>query len=324
MGDTDPSRVSLPGATRWPPAPGGARVVGDPLHLVGDRQVACEIRTHEPGTGLPPVVGVEIVHRTDLPGQEPVSEWEYGTKPMPSSRSTGNTAGSGSASPQRILRLQCGDRVDGVGASDVVHPGLRQMMCRILPARTSSASTPITSSIGVPGSTRCWCRGRCKWRPVGAAILHGGADVGRLAVQAGTAGMRDHPEFCCQNDVLAGPEGLPDEFLVGVGPAPRRCPGTSRPDRAHGGWSDRLVVVTAGAGCSRTTFHRAQPDPGTSRSRSFTRLHGVLRSSRYFQTTTSGAGAGECLSIRVWQYLSGPRAFGRRGSPGWRPTRRAA
>lgn len=58
--------------------------------------------------------------------------------------------------PQGVLRLQGGDRVDGVGTADGLHARLDSPMWRTLPSATNSASVPTVSSMGVSGSTRCW------------------------------------------------------------------------------------------------------------------------------------------------------------------------
>jgi hypothetical protein len=60
------------------------------------------------------------------------------------------------ARPQRILVLQRGDRLHGVGAAQRVQARLRQAEVPTLPAAIRSFTAPATSSIGTAGSTRCW------------------------------------------------------------------------------------------------------------------------------------------------------------------------
>jgi hypothetical protein len=75
------------------------------------------------------------------------------------------------------------------------------------------------SSIGVFGSTRCWCKiGAIGPQPL-KGTLDGDADVRWLAIEyAGAAtGMRDDAELCGQHHVVATIfDGSADEILVGV------------------------------------------------------------------------------------------------------------
>ena len=60
------------------------------------------------------------------PVRKPLPSGLNGTKPMPSSSRVGQDLGFGLAPEQRVLALQGGDRLDGVGAADDVDAGLGQ------------------------------------------------------------------------------------------------------------------------------------------------------------------------------------------------------
>ena len=82
---------------------------------------------------------------------------EYGTKPMPSSRTVASTSFSSTSRVHSdhsvcsavIGCTACAARIVAGDASEMPR-------CRTLPAGTSSASAPQVSSIGVERSTRCW------------------------------------------------------------------------------------------------------------------------------------------------------------------------
>ena len=98
----------------------------DGCDFVGEAQVALEVLAGEPGIGLAPeVVVVEVLHRANLAGQEAMSEWGIRNEPDTEvAQSSAARPASGIARPQRVLGLQCRNRVHGVGAADRVHPGL--------------------------------------------------------------------------------------------------------------------------------------------------------------------------------------------------------
>ena len=59
-----------------------------------------------------------------LPVRKPLPSGLYGTSPMPSSSRVGITSASGFSPPQRVLALEGGDRLDGVGPTDRLHARL--------------------------------------------------------------------------------------------------------------------------------------------------------------------------------------------------------
>ena len=67
-----------------------------------------------------------VVLASILPVRKPAPSGLNGTKPMPSSSSAGHAVCSGSRSPQRVLALDGGDRLDGVGATDRLRARLGQ------------------------------------------------------------------------------------------------------------------------------------------------------------------------------------------------------
>jgi len=58
--------------------------------------------------------------------------------------------------PQRVLGLQGGDRLDGVGATDRGGAGVGQAEVADLALGDESLTVPATSSIGRSGSGACW------------------------------------------------------------------------------------------------------------------------------------------------------------------------
>ena len=123
--------------------------------------------------------------------------------------------------PQGVLRLQRGDRVDGVGAADRGGAGLGQ-------ADVQDLALGDQLGQGADGVLD----GRVRVDPVlvvevdavGTQPLEGaldrGADVRRAAVEhsGAAAGVRDEAELRRHHDIVATPlEGAADEFLVGVG-----------------------------------------------------------------------------------------------------------
>jgi len=64
--------------------------------LVGQAQVLIKVLAGEAGVGGAEVVAVEMFGGANCARQEAMPQREYGTKPIPSSRRSGSTAGSGS------------------------------------------------------------------------------------------------------------------------------------------------------------------------------------------------------------------------------------
>jgi hypothetical protein len=62
----------------------------------------------------------------------------------------------GVSRPQRVLALQSGDELDGVGTPEGIRARLRRPKCPTLPSAISWRTVPATSSMGTSGSTRCW------------------------------------------------------------------------------------------------------------------------------------------------------------------------
>ena len=156
-----------------------------------------------------------------VPVRKPWPSGEKGTKPMPSSRSSGRTRVLEVAGPQGVLRLQRGDRVDGVGAADRVGPGRGQADVADLAlgdelgdradgvldrrVRVDAVLVVQVDVVGAQPSQRA---------------LDGGADVGRAAVEVprALAGVGDQAELGGQHDLVAAALQRPaDEFLVDVG-----------------------------------------------------------------------------------------------------------
>jgi hypothetical protein len=75
---------------------GCADLGGDGVDFVGDAKVALEVLAREPGVRLAPVSSARSSIERILPVRKPWPSGEYGTKPIPSSRSSGSTSGSGS------------------------------------------------------------------------------------------------------------------------------------------------------------------------------------------------------------------------------------
>jgi hypothetical protein len=63
------------------------------LHLVGDNEIALEVLAGKAGLRSAEVVRGELVVERMVPVRKPLPSGEYGTKPMPSSRSSGSPSG---------------------------------------------------------------------------------------------------------------------------------------------------------------------------------------------------------------------------------------
>ena len=62
-----------------------------------------------------------VVLSSIFPVRKPLPSGLKGTKPIPSSSSVGRSSASGLSPPQRVLALDCGDRLDRVCAADRLH-----------------------------------------------------------------------------------------------------------------------------------------------------------------------------------------------------------
>ena len=78
----------------------------------------------EAGDGAANVGAVEGRRRADLAGEEPLAERAEGDQADPELLQGRDDLGLGLPPPQRVLGLQGGDRLDGVGASDRLWAGL--------------------------------------------------------------------------------------------------------------------------------------------------------------------------------------------------------
>src|SRR3954468_4380077 len=144
---------------------GGAGLVGDRLHLVGDGEVAPEVLAGETRVGRPEVVRSEVALRPDGAGQEPVAERRVGDQAdaeLPEQRQRLLLV----AGPQRVLRLQRGDRVDRVCAAGWCPPTPRTGRCAgpcpVAPARRPRRWCPRSAPWGRPGAGSTGRCGRCR------------------------------------------------------------------------------------------------------------------------------------------------------------------
>src|SRR5262249_40355595 len=104
--------------------------------------------------------------RFELPGQEAAPERAVGHEGDPQLAHGGQNLRLRVAAPQRVLGLECRDRVDLRRPADRRRRRLGQAQAAYLPrldafqapppALTSSATAPTVSSMAVLGSTRCW------------------------------------------------------------------------------------------------------------------------------------------------------------------------
>ena len=87
------------------------------------REVALKVLAGEARVGGAEVVGSNWSVDRIVPVRKPLPSGEYGTKPMPSSRSSGSTSGSWSRVHSEYSDCSARDRVHGVRAADRVDPG---------------------------------------------------------------------------------------------------------------------------------------------------------------------------------------------------------
>src|SRR6201999_488454 len=174
------------------------RISGDRLHLISDGEVALEVLAGEPRVGGAEVGGVELVGRADGASQETLAERRVRHEADAEFAQQRQHLGLLVARPQRVLRLQCRDRVDGVRAADRRDPRLRQPYV---------ANLALGDQLG-DGSDGVLDRGvRVDWvrvvqvDPVGSEPLqrplYGRADAGWAAVELAllATGGRDHAEL---------------------------------------------------------------------------------------------------------------------------------
>ena len=161
-------------------------------------------------------------------GEEAVAERRVGHEADAELAQQRQQLGLRVAGPQRVLGLQRGDRVHGVGAADRVGAGLGQADVADLALgdqlgqradgvldRGVRVDPVLVVQVDVVGA-----------EPLQRA-LDRGADVGRAAVEdaGAAAGVRDEAELRRQHDLVAAAlDGPADELLVdGRGRRSRRC-----------------------------------------------------------------------------------------------------
>ena len=162
---------------------GRADLGADGPDLVDDREVAGEVLAGEPRVGLAPVVVGEVVDGADLAGEQAVAERGVRDEPDAELTQQREDLGLDVAGPQRVLGLQGGDRLDGVGAADGVGAGFGQAevqhlalgdqlgdRARGLLDRRARVDAVLVVQVDVVGA-------EAAQRP-----LDGGADVGGAAV----------------------------------------------------------------------------------------------------------------------------------------------
>lgn len=132
------------------------RLAGDRPDLVDDAQVAFEVAAGNARVGAPPVVGVQPFEGADLIGEEAVPERGIGHQADTKLAQQRQDLGLGVTGPQRVLGLDRGHRVDGVGTADGLRPRLRQSDVADLAFCHELRQRPTVSSMGVSRSTRCW------------------------------------------------------------------------------------------------------------------------------------------------------------------------
>ena len=135
---------------------GGADLGGDGLTSSAMRRLRWKFSPVKRGLVLRQSSSSKSSGRADLPVRKPWPSGEYGTKPMPSSRSSGSTSSSGSRVHSEYSDCSAVIGCTAWARRIVSAPASDRPMWRILPSATSSASAPTVSSMGVFGSTRCW------------------------------------------------------------------------------------------------------------------------------------------------------------------------
>ena len=93
--------------------------------------------------------------RFTLPVMSPRPSGLYGTNPIPSSRQAGSTSPSTSRSNSEYSDWRALMGCTVMARRSVEGPASDSPRYLTFPARTNSAIVPTTSSMGIPGSTRC-------------------------------------------------------------------------------------------------------------------------------------------------------------------------
>ena len=99
-----------------------------------------------------------VVVSSILPVRKPLPSGLKGTKPMPSSSSSGRIASSGSRHQSEYSLWSAVTGWTACARRMVCTPASDRPKCLTLPCWISSFTVPATSSIGTFGSTRCWYR----------------------------------------------------------------------------------------------------------------------------------------------------------------------
>jgi Aldo/keto reductase family len=115
-----------PGVLDSSPANIRTAVEGSLERLVEEAQVALDVLAGEARVGFAPVVVGELLGGADLAGEEAVTERRVGDEADAELAQERQQLGLRITGPERVLRLQGGDRVDGMGAADRLGAGLGQ------------------------------------------------------------------------------------------------------------------------------------------------------------------------------------------------------
>ena len=141
---------------------GGRRavLVGVAADEVDERLVGPPVLLGEAGEHVRVGAGVAVAEGRvgrDGAGEEALAERAERDEADAELGERGDDLVFGFAPPQRVLALQGGDGLDGVGAADACStPASERPKWRTLPAAMRSRTVPATSSMGTLGSTRCW------------------------------------------------------------------------------------------------------------------------------------------------------------------------
>jgi transcriptional regulator with XRE-family HTH domain len=188
-------------------------------NLVHRAEVLLEVLALEAWVGATRVVGGEVIHRSNRSGQKPTPKRRVWNKSDPELRQYRKHFVARVACPERVLGLQRGDRVHGVGSTDVVDPRLRQADVTNLALgdelryrthgvfdRSPWVDPVLVIQIDVVGIE------------TPQRSFEGGANVVRAAVDVprSAAGVRDQPKLCGQHDLVTPSlECAADQLFVG-------------------------------------------------------------------------------------------------------------
>ena len=117
--------------------------------------VPAPIQPPEARVGVAEVLGLEGFDVLQPPGESAARDRREGDQQRVRLGAGLNEPEFGVAGPERIFRLNRGDRVNGVGAPQRVGGDLGSPIAPIVPASTRRPSSPTVSSIGMRSSTRC-------------------------------------------------------------------------------------------------------------------------------------------------------------------------